>query len=212
MIVMQSRKSLIVMLILAAFSCALCAQETGGETEKTVESPSPDGRFAFLSTNKPEEQRTFDLIKKKGKKVLLRVAQSDEDSNELATEVLWSPDSKRFVLTVTYHNKRLNDLSLYSRAGNTFREVKLSDLPEATLPEKLGSDKDHFWHINVIDWKTPVRWLKDGSLVVKIETTMDGNNNYATAIRTVVLGFGRSGPAKVLKSRQEVSSHIEPDN
>jgi len=62
----------------------------------------------------------------------------------------------------------------------------------------------------VMDWKTPERWLKNGSLVVEMETTLDGNDNFATATRTVVLGFDRAGTAKILKSTQEVTSHIEP--
>src|SRR5262249_3850132 len=63
-----------------------------------AESPSPDGRFAFIMTETPD-RRAFDLIEKDSGKVLLRVAQSEEDSDRLGTSVLWSPDSQRFALS-----------------------------------------------------------------------------------------------------------------
>jgi len=204
---MRAHLSLLGLLAMAAFSWPVLAEDA--ETEKAVESPSPDGRFAFLATHRPE-QRTFDLIEKDSGKVLLRVAESDEGSDELTVNVLWAADSSRFAATEAFHNRRMNDIAVYLREGTTFRAIELPDLPEATLPDELGSDRDHFWHVNVMDWKTPQRWRKDGSLVVEMETTLDGNDNFATATRTVVLGFDRTGTAKVLKSTQKVTSHIEP--
>jgi hypothetical protein len=85
--------------ILAAPICPVQAQETERETEKTIEAPSPDGRFAFLHTITPE-MKTFDLIEKKSGKVLLRVVDSDDGiGNRLSATVLWAPDSKRFAIT-----------------------------------------------------------------------------------------------------------------
>ena len=116
-------------MILAALAYPICAQETEGETEKTIESPSPDGRFAFLKTITPK-RKTLDLIEKKSGKVLLRVAESEEDfGNRLSTEVLWAPDSKRFALT--YSVVRLgSEVSVYFRTGDTFR-------PSCRAPERL---------------------------------------------------------------------------
>ena len=177
------------------------------ESETSIVSPSPDGRFAFVETFTPE-QRTLDLINKASGKVLLRVAESDEGGNRLTTQVLWSPDSKRFALMRS--TQRLSsDVAVYLRDGNTFREVKLPELPSAKIPPKFTKDEKHFWHWAVIDWTTPVRWQKDGSLVVEIETTMDGNNNTATASRTVVLQIDGKGKSKILSSTQKISTHIE---
>jgi hypothetical protein len=178
--------------------------------EVEIESPSPDGRFSFLSSFTPDE-RTLDLIEKKSQKVLLRVAESEQDSNRLDTEVLWAPDSKRFALMISV-SRRSADVAVYGRSGDTFREIKLPELPDPIIPDKLDRDKDHFWHVSESGWAKPVRWQKNGSLVVDIQTTIDGNDNFAEAIRTVVLGFDKSGKAKILKSTQKVRSHIKPEN
>jgi hypothetical protein len=195
-----------VFLALAIVARPVFGKETE-EPETSIVSPSPDGRFAFVESFSLE-QRTLDLINKSNGKVLLRVAQSDEGGNRLTTSVFWSPDSKRFALMRSTH-RLSSDVAVYLRAGNTFREVKLPDLPLAKLPQKLTKDEEHFWHWAAIDWTMPVRWQKDGSLVVEIETTMDGNANTATATRTVVLQIDAKGQAKILSSTQRISTHIE---
>jgi hypothetical protein len=193
------------------FALALVARPVFGketeEPETSIQSPSPDEHFAFVESFSTE-QRTLSLINKASGKVLLRVAQSDEGGNRLTTAVLWSPDSKRFAL-MSSTQRLSSDVSVFVRAGNTFREAKLPTLPSAKLPPKLTNDEKHFWHWAAIDWTTPVRWQKDGSLVVEIESTMDGNANLATATRTVVLQIDAKGKAKILSSTQKISTHIE---
>jgi hypothetical protein len=51
-----------------------------------------------------------------------------------------------------------------------------------------------------LDYEDAIAWRKDGSLVVEIETMVDGDGSSVTAARTVVLGFDRSGKARILKS------------
>jgi len=84
-----------------------------------IEFPSPDGRFAFITTAKPD-RRAFNLIEKESGKVLLQVAQSEEDSDRLATSVLWSPDSQRFALSYSTIMKRTSSVAVYFRSGDTF--------------------------------------------------------------------------------------------
>lgn len=194
--------------ILAALAVPVGAQETDYSPSKTIESPSPDGRFAFLASY-TREKRTLDLIEKESGKVLLRVGESEEGSNRLESEALWAPDSKRVALWVSIY-RREADLSVYFREGDTFREIKLPALPAAKLPKKVENDKKHFWHVAESDWATPVKWLKDGSLVVESESVIDGGGNTATAKRTTILGFDRSGRARIVKSTQEVTVDIEP--
>jgi hypothetical protein len=193
---------------LVALAVPVRAQETDYSPKRTIESPSPDGRFAFLAAY-TAEKRTLDLIEKDSGKVLLRVAESEEGTNRLSSEALWAPDSKRVALWISIY-RREADLSVYFREGDTFREIKLPALPAAKLPKKVENDKKHFWHMAVGDWAKPVRWLKDGSLIVESESVMDGNGNTATATRTTVLGFDRSGAAKIVKSTQEVKIDIAP--
>ena len=94
------KSHLIALLVLAAFSCPMGAQETEDTSEKTIDSPSPNGRFAFRATHHPDEdpQKTYDLIDSKSGKVLRRVAESDDGNSRLGTRVLWARDSKRFAL------------------------------------------------------------------------------------------------------------------
>jgi hypothetical protein len=107
-----------------------------GTTEKSVDSPSPDGKFAFLAIHQPDQepQKTYEMIEKNSGKVLLRVAESDEGKDRLGAEVLWSADSKRFALCATY-NHFGEELSVYLRKGDAFRKIKLS-LPEADIPDR----------------------------------------------------------------------------
>jgi len=208
--VMRLRNIFLALLILGAFPHPIYAQETAGEAERTVESPSPDGRFAFLATRQPDGKKTFDLIKKNSGEVLLRVAESDADfGNRLTTAVLWTRDSKRFALN--YSLVRLGEeVSVFFRRGGAFRELKLPKLPEARLPKLSASQRKHLWHISANNSTGAVRWQKHGSLVVEIESSIDGNSSFAKATRTVVLAFNRFGAVRIIKSAQEVNVHIEP--
>jgi hypothetical protein len=84
------------------------------------------------------------------------------------------------------------------RDGPTFREIKLPELL-ADIPEKVMGGKS-FPHISQLNSQSATRWHKDGSLVVVIENTVDGDAGSITATRTAVLGFDRSDKARILKS------------
>jgi hypothetical protein len=178
-------------------------EETEDTPKKTIEFPSPDGRFAFrYSGDKSEEEKqTYDLIEKTSGKVVKIVAESDPDLGASARftmeEVLWRSDSKAFALTA-FLWKRGSSLFVFVRDGATFRKVKLPEL-SIEIPEKAKKGKN-FPHVNTLDSQTAKGWQKDGSLLVEIETIVDGEGGTLTATRTVILGFDRSGKAKVLKS------------
>jgi hypothetical protein len=120
--------------------------------------------------------------------------------------LFWAPDSQRIALMISLY-RRSAGVSVFSLAGETFREFKLPALPPAKIPKKLDNDK-RFGHVAMDDWKTPIRWQEDDSLVVESETMIDGPGGSATASRTTVLGFDRSGAARIVKSTQEVT--VEP--
>jgi hypothetical protein len=199
-------RALLGFVILAALAYPAGAQEAEGETEKTIEAPSPDGKFAFLHTV-GAEHKTFDLIEKKSGKVLLRVVDSDDGiGNRLSADVLWAPDSKRFA--ITYMIVRLGTgVSVYFRTGDTFREIKLPEL-EADIPDRLTRGKK-FGHIAALNSTSAVRWQKDGSLEVEVVYMIDGESGSITATRTVVLGFDRSAKARIRKSTIEFKTENE---
>lgn len=188
----------------------------GRRFQGRIEAPSPDGKFAFRYTKEAESKseadsdsdsnlgkQTYDLIDKESGKVLASVAESDPESGPSARfnieGVLWRADSKAFALTAMLW-KRGSSVSVFIRNGAAFREIKLPDLT-ADVPLKVKRGKS-FPHVNESNSQSAIRWQKDGSLVVEIETILDGNDEdlSITANRTVVLGFDRSDKAKVLKS------------
>jgi hypothetical protein len=177
----------------------LQAQESEAKTETEIKLPSPDGKFAFLQTIGPEK-RTVDLIEKNSEKVLLRIAESDEDHpDRLRWKILWAPDSKRFALSYSTIQKRTSEVCVYFREGDAFRKIELPKMPDTEIPDRLTRGK-HLDHIVAMEYEDAIAWKKDGSLVVEIQSMVDGNGSSASATRTVLLGFDRSGKARILKS------------
>jgi hypothetical protein len=203
------QSSLIVLSILVTCSHPVCGQETEEGTKKTIEAPSSDGKFAFRYTGESDsEKQTYDLIDKPSGKVLTSVAESDPDLGSSARfnmKVLWKPDSKAFALTATLW-KRGSSVSVFVRDGSDFREIKLPDLV-TDVPDKVRRGKS-FSHVSESNSQSAIRWQKDGSLVVEIETIVDGNDEglSITAKRTVVLDFDRSDKAKIRKSTIEFAT------
>jgi hypothetical protein len=193
----------ILILLLGLISPHLVRAEETAETPAKVEFPSPDGRFAFRYSGgeSEEEKKTYQLIEKASGKVVTTVAESDPDLGPSARftmeNVLWRPDSKAFALTA-FLWKRGTSLIVFARDGSTFREIKLPDL-SIDIPEKAKKGKD-FPHVAGLDSTTAKSWQKDGSLLVEIETVVDGEGATLTATRSVVLGFNRLAKAKILKS------------
>jgi hypothetical protein len=186
---------------LVALICPIRAQETGASPTPAVEEesdtkPSPDGKFSFL-TNYEGDLHTIDLIAAQSKKVLMHVA--EEDSEMVYYHVLWAPDSRRFAL-MTRSGHPIQGIDVYERRGETFRKIKLPALPAADIPARLKRGK-RFEHVANLNWQEADTWNKDGSLVVKVTTTIDSAEaGSITAERTVVLGFDRAGKPRILKS------------
>ena len=199
---MQFGRILIVLLALVSPNL-LRAEETDETPKKKIEFPSPDGRFAFrYSGSKSEDEvQTYDLIDKASRKVVTKVAESDPDGGPsmrfTMEKVLWRADSKAFALTA-FLWKRGSALIVFERDGSTFREIELPDL-SIEIPEKAKHGKN-FPHVVELDSQSAKRWQSDGSLLVEIETIVDGEGPTLTANRTVVLGFDHSAKAKILKS------------
>jgi hypothetical protein len=199
---MQFGRILIVLLALVSPNL-LRAEETDAPPKKKIEFPSPDGKFAFrYSGGKSEDEvQTYDLIDKASRKVVTKVAESDPDAGPsmrfTMEKVLWRADSKAFALTA-FLWKRGSALIVFERDGSAFREIELPDL-SIEIPEKAKHGKN-FPHVVELDSQSAKRWQSDGSLLVEIETIVDGEGPTLTANRTVVLGFDHSAKAKILKS------------
>jgi uncharacterized protein YecT (DUF1311 family) len=176
------------------------ADENTDQPQRCDCDPSPDGRFAFV-TSEAEDSfgdtvHRIDLIDKRSGKVSQRIG--EEDMPGTYWHVLWASDSSRFAL-MTRLGHPIQGVSVYSRSGETFRNIDLPRLPEANIPEKLKHGKK-FGHVASLNWQEATEWKKDGSLVVEIETMIDGEGGSLSATRTVVIGFDRAGKAKIVKS------------
>jgi hypothetical protein len=208
---MQFGRILIVLLALVS-PHLLRAEETDDAPKKKIEFPSPDGRFAFrYSGGKSEDEvQTYDLIDKASRKVVTKVAESDPDGGPsmrfTMEKVLWRADSKAFAVTA-FLWKRGSALIVFERDGSTFREIELPDL-SIEIPEKAKHGKN-FPHVVELDSQSAKRWQSDGSLLVEIETIVDGEGPTLTANRTVVLGFDHSAKAKILKSTVKFATEKE---
>jgi hypothetical protein len=193
---------LLCLVSLVASAAAVCAQEPiaspsvfAGDTKENIDWPSPDGKFAFL-TAYGEDLHTIDLIDKKSEKKLQRIG--EEDSRQTYWHVLWAPDSNRFAL-MTRLGHPIRGVDVYSRSAETFRKIELPAPPEANIPERLKHG-EKFPQFASLNWQEANEWKKDGSLVVTIDTMIDGEGSSITATRTVVLGFDRAGKARIVKS------------
>jgi tetratricopeptide (TPR) repeat protein len=212
MTVTRLRTRLILFPILLNWLHPICGEETEKSSDNRIEAPSPDGKFAFRYTKEAKSEsdldsdsnlgkQTYDLIDKRSGKVLASVAESDPDLGPSARfdieGVLWRADSKAFALTAMLW-KPGSSVSVFIRNGSAFREIELPDLL-ADVPQKVKRGKS-FPHVNESNSQSAIRWQKDGSLVVEIETMVDGNDGSITATRTVALGFDRPGKARILNS------------
>ena len=173
---------------------------TEDDTTKEVDFPSPDGKFAFLLGH-GEYQQSIDLIDKKTEKVVQHIA--GEDMSSVNYRVLWAPDSKRFAL-MTRMGHPNQDVTVYFEKGDKFQEIGIPELT-VDIPEKLLAGKEHP-HVAANNWQSAKKWNKDGSLLLTIDNTVDGAGHTAGAMRTVLLGFDKSGKSKILKSTVKYES------
>jgi hypothetical protein len=214
---MRLQKTAAALFALVIFLYPVRGQEADEETKDKIEATSPDGKFAFRygktsdsdadadSENDSDSDgdiQTYELIEKKSGKQIKTVAKADPEigpSARFNMEVLWRPDSKAFAITATFW-KRGSTALVFVRDGATFREIKVPDL-DTDIPDKVKKGKK-FEHVSELNSQTAKKWQKDGSLIVDVETIIDGNEQglSITAKRTVVLGFDRSDKAKILNS------------
>jgi hypothetical protein len=184
---------------LAAFAAAVRAEEPAATPPTAapggnIDWPSPDGKFAFIISG-GENGRVIDLIDRtSGKK--LRIG--EEESSQTSWHVLWASDSNRLAMMTRYSHP-VQEIEVYFRSGDSFEKVELPKLPAADIPEKLKRGKK-FPHIAGLNWQDAKEWKKDGSLVVTIDTMIDGDRDTIEATRTVVLGFDPAGKPRITKS------------
>jgi hypothetical protein len=179
--------------------------DTEDNITKEVDFPSPDGKFSFLIGHGEYEQ-TIDLIDKQTEKVLQHI--DDADMSSVNYRVLWAPDSKRFALMTRVGHPN-EDVRVYFLKGDKFDEIKIPDLT-VEIPARIRAGKE-YPHVAANNWQEAEKWNKDGSLLLTIDNMIDGAGHTASATRTVVLGFDKSGKPKILKSTVKYESRNDDD-
>jgi hypothetical protein len=101
------------------------------------------------------------------------------------------------------------DVRVYFLKGEKFQEIKIPDLT-VEIPARIRAGKDHP-HVAANNWQEAEKWNKDGSLLLTIDNTIDGAGHTASATRTVLLEFDKSGKSKVLKSTVKYESRNDED-
>ena len=204
-------QKLILLVLLAAVSGRPgCAQTTQSGTDQAVAQsgpqqsigdPSPDGRYAFVENVADDDTRSVNLIDQKTGKMVKQVA-----DNERGWRVLWSADSTRFAGMLRYGHPN-QGVTVFIRHGNTFKEV---DLPEinADIPERLKRGKT-FTHVAANNWQEAVKWLKNGSLIMTVDSMIDGTGPAVEATRTVTIRFGKGEKPEVLNSSVKYDTESE---
>jgi hypothetical protein len=117
--------------------------------------------------------------------------------------VLWAPDSKRFAL-MTRMGHPNQDVTVYFQKGDKFQEIGIPELT-VDIPKKVLAGKEHP-HLAANNWQSAKKWNKDGPLRLTIDNTVDGAGHTAGALRTVLLGFDKSGKPRILKSTVKYES------
>lgn len=116
------------------------ADENSDRTERCDCASSPDGKFAFVTSDteknsSSERLQILDLIEKKSGKKLQRI---DDAAMPVLWNVLWAPDSNGFALrTKVVGHPRLQGVDVYFRSGETFQKVELPDLPDTNIEKQV---------------------------------------------------------------------------
>jgi hypothetical protein len=188
-----------------AASPTASTSDTQADMAKEVDYPSPDGKFAFL-IGRGEYEKTIDLIDKKTEKVRQHI--TDDDMSSVNYRILWAPDSKRFAL-MTRAGHPNQDVTVYFLKGEKFQKIEIPELI-VDIPKKVLAGKQHP-HVAANNWQEAEKWNRDGSLLLTIDNTIDGDGHTASATRTVLLGFDRSGKPRILKSTVKYESRNDAE-
>ena len=186
-------------LTLIAFSTCLVFLHC--EAEESVESKSPDGKFALRLTHGDEQPfpQSDALIERSTKKVIV-----DFDKDAVFApdaKLVWSGDSQRFAyVRETKNDPHRVDTRVFQRNGANFDEIKLPDLPPPKLPSQASrSEKDRVY-------VKAIRWPDATTLELNYEIITDEGWRGA---ETISLKFDRQSPPAIVKTEPEPVSILD---
>lgn len=173
--------------------CLLLAALSSSAAGPAPQYSSPNGKWGFV-TSPAAGKPTVDLVQLPGAKIISHLG-SDCSAG---WSVLWADDSKHFAL-MEKASPAQQSLAAFRESTNGFIALDLPKLPEAAIPDKLKHGKA-YPDIAILNAATATEWKKDGSLLVDIQTMVDGKDSTLTATRTVLIKFDEAGHGTIAKS------------
>ncbi|HSI12265.1 MAG TPA: hypothetical protein VK961_09490 [Chthoniobacter sp.] len=171
----------------------------------TLESPSPDGRFALrldpLGVDDSSEMEA--AIVERATNVTLAKLPATLLGNYSRCQLLWTADSRR--VAYTGGEKPVSRTQVFFRSGKSFKEIKLPTLPRPAFQshhrKKSGPALTLY-----SDIVTPVRWLKSGSLLLSRNMEMKQESNMHEGKVMITIAFPAHRRAVIRKvQRSEIT-------
>lgn len=165
------------------------------QAEDNVKYPSPDGKFAMLSTRAEEGTIAIQLIEVSSRKAVLDLA---DTGNPYAMDctMLWSPDSQR----VAFFNssRRGGTTTVYFRNESGFEEIPLPELPGCR--EKAAAKDDDEIVKGLGTTTSPQRWDKSGALVLTVaDAWVTARTDVRECSQTITVAFNPRKKASIQK-------------
>ena len=158
---------------------------SGWAINYTLETPSPDGRFALrldpLGVENEDEMDAAIVVR--ATNATLAKLPNTRLRNYDGCRLVWTADSKRVAFTGGGQFESRTRVFFWN--GKGFREIPLPAMPKPAFKFR-GKDGE----VGVYsDFITPVRWLKSGALLISREMTMRRESTVYEGKLVVTMAF-----------------------
>ena len=186
---MSMKRRLLLFLLLHGLSASSWA------INYTLETPSPDGRFALrLDPLGVDDDSAMEaaIVNRSTQATLARLPNTLL-GNYADSRLVWAPTSKRAAFTGG--GKKESRTRVFFWNGKIFRESQLPTLPKPAF--KFSARAGGVAPGVYTDFITPVRWLKSGSLLLSRDMTMRRESNTYEGKLLITIAFGTRHRATV---------------
>jgi len=162
-----------------------CFSASGLAINYTLETPSPNGRFALrLDPLGVEDDSEMEAaIVERTTNATLTKLPTTRLRNYESSRLVWAADSRQ--VAFTGGGKFESSTQVFFWSGKSFRRMKIPTLPKPAF--KFGAKGAGVGVYS--DFITPVRWLKSGALLVSRDMTMRRESTTYEGKLLVTLAF-----------------------
>jgi uncharacterized protein YecT (DUF1311 family) len=190
------------------------ADENTDRTERCDCPSSPDGKFAFLTSDTEKDSfedrlQIIDLIEKKSGKKLQRI---DDAAMPVLWNVFWAPDSNGFALrTKVVGHPRLQGVDVYFRSGETFQKIELPNLPDDNIAKEVvwAPDSKRFAFNYMVysartDYETVAFYQVRGDKWVALRSPVDDTSQLAQLVQLAKERLSKSAYPRHAKPLRDI--------